>query len=241
MKARVNEKIARGHDTKGRDVVILKHMSCTIYGWNLFTSDRKCDKGSQRLLDYLPKIIYLQFAISEWQIYPALSQGVFPLGAVSRVWHLSDSGSKVSRKGFTLVPDYASTGFIMQGETLRAKIAECGDIFSVPGMKDILTTYVILSRVKKADHLLLLRAISPNLFRFGSPPGPACLIKHLQSRFDTSARLDSLRYTKNDATRDCLLIATTQCEREKKIRKARGPQWSCAIYTWLAFSSAWVY
>ena len=76
---------------------------------------------------------------------------------------LIESDSKASRRGFTLVPDYASAGFMMQGETLPAGIAECGDIFSVPGMTEILTTYVISSRVKRADNLLLLRAFSPNL------------------------------------------------------------------------------
>ena len=196
MKARVTEKVARGQDSKGRDVVILKHTSCTIYGWDLHTSDQKRTVGSQRILDYLPHIIYLQFPDAEWQIHARLPKGVFPLHSVKRRWKLSESGSQVSRSGFTPVPDYASTGFMMQGETLLAEIAECGDIFSVPGMTEILTTYVILSRVKRADSLLLLRAFSPNLFRFGSPPGPACLIKHLQRRLGTSGGFNQTPYTK---------------------------------------------
>ena len=109
---------------------------------------------------------------------------------------MSESGSQVCRSGFTLVPDYASTGFMMQGETLLAEIAECGDIFSVPGMTEILNTYVILSRVKRADSLLLLRAFSPNLFRFGSPPGLACLIKHLQRRLGKADGSNQTAYTK---------------------------------------------
>ena len=196
MKARVTEQIARGHDSQDRNVVILKHTSCTIYGWDLHTADRQRTVGSQRMLDYLPKIIYLQFPDAEWQIHKRLPPGVFPLQSVRRMWTLSASGSKVSRRGFTLVPDYASTGFMMQGETLLAEIAECGDIFSAPGMTEILTTYVILSRVKRADGLLLLRAFSPNLFRFGSPPGPACMIKHLQRRLGTAGGMMQTPYTK---------------------------------------------
>ena len=91
---------------------------------------------------------------------------------------------------------------MMQGETLLAEIAECGDIFSVPGTTEILTTYVVLSRVKRADSLLLLRAFSPNLFRFGSPPGPACLINHLQGRFGTSRALIATPHTQADATQE---------------------------------------
>ena len=228
MKGRVTEKIARGHDDHGRDVVILKHTSCTIYGWDLATSDRKHAHGSQRLLDYLPKVIYLHFEGAEWQIHPHLPKGVFPLQSVQRTWKLSESGSKVTRRGFTLVPDYASTGFMTQGETLLAEIAECGDIFSVPGMTEILTTYVIFSRVKKADALLLLRAFSPNLFRFGSPPGPACLIKHLRRRLGAPAELTVTPYTKEDATHE-YFAKSAQWDREKKVRKARGLEWPCAF------------
>ena len=105
----------------------------------------------------MPKVIYLQLASADWQIHAQLPKGVFPLQSVQRMWKLSGSGSNVSRKGFTLVPDYASTCFMMQGETVFAEIAECGDIYSVPGMTEILTTYLILSRVRRADSLLLLR------------------------------------------------------------------------------------
>ena len=116
------------------------------------------------------------------------------------MWAMNEASSKVNRKGFTFVPDYANTGFMVQGETLRAEIAECGDIFSVPGMTEILTTYVIFSQFKKAELLLSLRAFSPNLFKFGSPPGPACFIKHLQRRLSSSGRLSATPYTKADAT-----------------------------------------
>ena len=67
-------------------------------------------------------------------------------------------GIKVSGKGFTLVPDFGHTGFLIQGETLEADIAECGDFLANPALTEMLTSYVILSRVKQADGLLLLRA-----------------------------------------------------------------------------------
>ena len=75
------------------------------------------------------------------------------------------------------MPDLASTGFMIQGTTLDVELAECGDIFSTVSLADMVTTYVILSRVKKADGLLLMRAFSPYLFRLGDAPGPHCLLK----------------------------------------------------------------
>ena len=71
----------------------------------------------------------------------------------------------------------------MQGETLKAELADCGDITALPGLTEMLTTYVILSRVRKADALLLMRAFSPYLFKLGNPTGPYCLLKLLRRRF----------------------------------------------------------
>ena len=48
----------------------------------------------------------------------------------------------------------------------------------------MITSYVILSRLKSASGLLLLRAFSPFLFRQGASPGPGCLRKLLLARFD---------------------------------------------------------
>ena len=99
--------------------------------------------------------------------------------AAQRICRFSVSLRCLTRKGFTLVPDFASTAFMVQGMNLSAELAECGDIFDTPGISEMLATYVILSRVRKADGLLLLRAFSPYLFRLGSAPGPYCLLKLL--------------------------------------------------------------
>ena len=61
---------------------------------------------------------------------------------------------------------------MIQGATLAAGIADCGDIADYGGLSELMTTYVILSRVKSADGLLLLRAFCPNMFQMGALPGP---------------------------------------------------------------------
>ena len=151
----------------------------------------------------MPAVIYLKLEKADWVIHPRLPPGVWPLWPVKRQWVINNkTGSVVVRRGFPLVPDYASTAFMMQGETLKAEIAECGDIFTEPTMDEVLTTYVILSRVKRACSLLLLRAFCPNLFRMGTPPGPACMIKHLKQRFGTSGEASAVPYSKADATQE---------------------------------------
>ena len=146
-----------------------------------------------------------------------------------RDWLFGTTGSKVKRKGFTLVPDYASTGFMMQGETLTAAIAECGDVFTPCGrLQDIVTTYVILSRIKKADQLLLLQAFSPNLFRFGEPPGPLCLLKRMRSRRAASAAGLPDSYNSLAATTEYYVKEETW-RQERQIRKVRGLEWPCGF------------
>jgi len=47
----------------------------------------------------------------------------------------------------------------------------------------MITAYVILSRVKSAGGLLLLRAFAHHLFKWGPPVGPTCLLHLLRTRF----------------------------------------------------------
>ena len=84
LKARTTEKIA-----KGKHLTILKHTPCIVVGWDLHLGDRVHEAGSERLLSYLPNIIYIQFPGASWQIHPNLKHGVFPLKAVTRDWELN--------------------------------------------------------------------------------------------------------------------------------------------------------
>ena len=152
MQARVTEKLV-----KHKNIVILKHSPCTVVGWDLHPADRQRKDGPERFLDYLPLCIFLHFKDATWVVDERLGPGVWPLYQVERTWTLSESlGTKIRRKGFTLLPDYASTAFMIQGATFPAGIADCGDIADYGGLSELMTTYVILSRVKSANGLLLL-------------------------------------------------------------------------------------
>ncbi len=178
-------------------------------------------------IDYLPRVIYIKFEGARWRIHPGLSPGVFPLRPVQRTWTLNEETSaKVSRKGFTLVPDYSSTGFMLQGATLPAEIADCGDIFCIPGLTEMLTSYVIMSRIRTACTLFLIRVFSRYLFKMGSPPGPACLLKVLKRRFglETAASGEG-PYTLMTEARVEYALKSAEFEHQKKLRKARGLEW----------------
>ena len=46
----------------------------------------------------------------------------------------SDVQAKATRKGFQLLPDYACTTHMVQGMTLLALIADCGDVVDAGGL-----------------------------------------------------------------------------------------------------------
>ena len=65
-------------------------------------------------------------------------------------------------------------------------LADCGDVMDTAVLKDMLCAYVALSRVRRSEGLLLLRAFSPYLFGQGPPPGPHCLMKLLRAKHGTA-------------------------------------------------------
>ena len=96
------------------------------------------------------------------------------------------------------------------------------------GLQDIVTTYVFLSRIKKADQFLLMRAFSPNFFRFGEPPGPLCLLKRMRSRRAASAAGLPDSYNFLAATTEYYVKEETW-RQERQIRKVRGLERPCGF------------
>ena len=183
LRGRVTEKIC-----SKRGIVILKHMQCTLIGWHLHVADKRMDiPGAERFLEQLPKCLFLKVDNVDWIIDPRLGPGVFPLHPVYRTWELNkDQGVKICRRGFTWVPDFASTAFMMQGATLKAGLADCGDVEENVGGQEAMQAYVILSRLQRAEGLLLMRAFSPMLFQQGEAPGPHVLLKLMRSQQNKS-------------------------------------------------------
>ena len=140
MPARITEKIV-----KGKDLVILKHTSCTVLGWELHTIDRMSGTGNERHLTRPPSCIFLKFQDADWIVDERQGKGIFPLHLVRRTWVLKEkTGAKVRRTGYTLLPDFAWTASMAQGMTLTVGLVDCGDVFDAPGLSDQMNVYVIL-------------------------------------------------------------------------------------------------
>ena len=126
----------------------MKHSPARVVGWELRPADRVRQDGAERFLHYQPLCIYIKVADATWTVDSHLGVGVWPLYPVVRQWTLNEAtGAKIKRKGFSIVPDFASTAFMIQGSTLEVSIADCGDVIDSCGLSEFMTNYVILSRV----------------------------------------------------------------------------------------------
>lgn len=217
MKARVTERI-------GKKLHINKHSPCTVVGWGLHSGDRLKENAPQRVLMYLPRIVYIEFKRAKWQV-EGLPPGGFPLKHQKRQWLLNKTTeSWVDRKGFLLIPDHACTARIVQGSNFKAAMADCGDVCDTPPLKDMLAAYVILSRVSTADTLLLLRAFSARLFQHGPPPGPHYLMKLLRSRLQ--ADRDEANYGPQAALDEYEDLQANARKRRGLLKNAEW-EWTC--------------
>ena len=124
-----------------------------------------------------------------------------------------------SKTRLHLGPDFTSTAFMIQGATLQAGLADCGDVTDVVGSSDAMTGYVILSRLTAATGLLLLRAFSPVLFRQGEPPGPCVLLKWMRSRF--CKETEAAEYTFDQVLTEYAEL-NKQMTSDRQQRKLRG-------------------
>ena len=95
----------------------------------------------------------------------------------------------------------------------------------------MMTAYVSLSRVTKADGLLLLRTFNPELFTMGASPGPHCLLKLLRTRFTwlratVTAQVPDARYDLTAATREYHELVHAY-EAKRTERKVMGCRLRC--------------
>ena len=112
--------------------------------------------GGEMILDRLPVVIYIKCSGVEWKI-GKLPVGVYPMTVRSRTWKINKyTGIAARRRGYTLLPDFASTAHMVQRETRDAVLcgAVCGNLIA----------YVAFSRVRTLSTVKALEPFSPQLF-----------------------------------------------------------------------------
>jgi hypothetical protein len=97
----------------------------------------------------MPKQVFVQFSDVTWQV-PGCEMGVLPMEPCEHQWIINNAtAAKAQRRGYRLIPDYACRAFMMQGRTVEAMFADCGEVLTLIGLNEMVAAYVALSRVEK--------------------------------------------------------------------------------------------
>ena len=91
---------------------------------------------------------------------------------------------EIARKGFSAVPDFASTIHVATGRSLNAVIPDLGGVVEPVSFAAMMRDYIALSRATEADGLLIARPFSPNLFQLGPQPFATLLLERLLGKVE---------------------------------------------------------
>ena len=105
----------------------------------------------------------------------------FPLKPVTNYWNLAgrfgDEAVEIRRRGYGMVPNFSTTIDGATGRTIDKAIADLGDWKDVATPTRAMKGYIALSRVTRADDLVLAQVFSPCLFTQGKQHWPSLLLE----------------------------------------------------------------
>ena len=131
LRMRTTEKIVRT-----AQITVLKHTTCEVVGWQLHEADERHvgQRGDESFLAKMPEQMFVRFSDVTWQV-PGCEVGVLPMESCEQRWIINNAtDAKAQRRGYKLIPDYACTAFMMQGRTVAAMFADCGDVLALIGL-----------------------------------------------------------------------------------------------------------
>ena len=137
-----------------------------IHGWAPHKFETRTEVDGTIVLNHMPTAIYVHFPDASWQIGD-LPVCVYPVTPVSRTWLLNKRTKvKVRRTGFFLVPDFASTAHMIQGQSLDATFADVvnDNCFEAASEELHVTAYVMLSRAKFLHQLCVMQTFGLQRF-----------------------------------------------------------------------------
>ena len=149
-------------ETYDRGANAFKHATGLLTGWSLSDVDvAKIDASDdpEIVLQDCPAFLLVQLTAPP----PDRPDGTIEVRPATRVWKLK--ALQVRRRDFHVAPDFAGTAHAYCGSTLRACKGDLLHWSATPTSESMLRAYIIRSRVKAADDILLVQPYSPHLFR----------------------------------------------------------------------------
>ena len=190
-------------DAVDRERGLFRGRRGVIVGWAQHPMEERTEVDGEWLLSKQPQAIYIHFPGATWTVHDDLGQGVYPLTSRSRAWVLNRRTKvKVQRTGFFLVPDFASTAHMIQGQSLAAAFVDLvhAELHENITEELYIAAYVMLSRARFLENLWILRHFGPQLFSAGPPAGPHLLMQKLRGEITPQDAADQLAaLTKKEA------------------------------------------
>ena len=154
----------------------------TVLGWSDCQGDAL---DGVTLWNKLPAVVYVKFETSTpFQITGLSEPNVYPVSVTKRTWFLDRQRKfprlRIRRAQFPLVPGFAITAHVGQGQTLREGVI--ADLCLGPG-SNCFTAYVAFTRVAGREYLLILRPFDAAPFQKGIGLGRGLLLRHLRGEY----------------------------------------------------------
>ena len=163
-----------------REMGIFKHTRGILRGWEVDETEEQRLKAllhPEVVFNRRPLRLHIEVPTATSKLVKTGGKKLYTLRVQQKQWSLDKGGNvKISRFGFPIVPDFGGTAHAYCGSTLDASLGDLLPWYQKPQMADMLKAYIIKSRIRSAEKLLLVQPYSPHLFRQGVNPGPQLLL-----------------------------------------------------------------
>ena len=167
-------------DRVAKEQGVFKHTRGVLRGWEI--PEEEADRVQQLteweiVLQRRPTKLYIEVPTGTKLMPKVGDRNIYTLTTQARPWSLGNAGAlQLKRYGFPIVPDFGGTAHAYCGSTLPAAIGDCLSWTTKPQRDAMLRAYIIKSRVKEAQDMLIVQPYSPHLFRQCMLPGPQLLL-----------------------------------------------------------------
>ncbi len=163
-------------DPKSRRMGVFKHARGVLRGWELPEAEAArvaASDAPEVVLRQQPVELRIEILNPTKELQRTRGRAIFVLKLQVRSWTLDKEGKvKLKRFGFPIGPDFGGTAHAYCGTTMDATLGDLLSWHLKPRLEDMLKAYIIKSRAKKAENIMVSQPYSPHLFRQGLLPGP---------------------------------------------------------------------
>ena len=164
---RFTQEPTRGDRLKG----IFTNARGWIRGWTLPEDEEKrvaADESAELVLQKRPLQIHIELASANKNLPLVDGKRIYILRRLCKSWYLDQNKQvEIKRYGFPIVPDFGGTAHAYCGTSLEACIGDLQEWWMKPHKEASIRGYIIKSRIRRTENLILAGPYNPCLFRMG--------------------------------------------------------------------------